>query len=395
VDRSILGILSPVMLRDLHLSAEQYGAAIFVFSLCYMLANPIWGWSMDRFGLFIAIGSAVAVWSIASGAHALITGFLGLCVVRGLLGFGEGATFPAGLKTVTETLPAAGRSFGLGLAYSGGSLGALLTPIIVIPIAARWGWRSTFVMSAAVGFAWIGLWLAMRWSGVYRSASVERAEPGAASARGSRWNRALFGTAAVYGLGAAPLAFGLYAGPLYLTRVLHLPQASLGGLMWIPPAGWESGYLFWGAVADWRRKRAATGTVPSPLGIFLLFAVLTLALTAIPACAQLPHPVAITVFIFFLVMFCSGGYVVIALAYGATTQTAENTGFLGGFSISGWSLATGVLMWIVGRMFDRGLYSESFGMVGVLPWIGVGLWWLLIRGDSSGASERLTGPKVV
>jgi hypothetical protein len=43
VDRSILGILSPVILRDLHLSAGQYGTAILVFSICYMLANPVWG----------------------------------------------------------------------------------------------------------------------------------------------------------------------------------------------------------------------------------------------------------------------------------------------------------------------------------------------------------------
>ena len=37
VDRSILGILSPVMLRELHLTAGQYGTAILVFSICYML----------------------------------------------------------------------------------------------------------------------------------------------------------------------------------------------------------------------------------------------------------------------------------------------------------------------------------------------------------------------
>jgi MFS family permease len=57
VDRSILGILSPVMLRELHLSASQYGAAILVFSICYMLANPVWGLLMDRVGLLRRPGS--------------------------------------------------------------------------------------------------------------------------------------------------------------------------------------------------------------------------------------------------------------------------------------------------------------------------------------------------
>ena len=390
VDRSILGILSPVMLRELHLSAGQYGTAILVFSICYMVANPVWGLLMDRVGLFAATGLAVALWSLASGAHALVGGFLGLCMARGLLGFGEGATFPAGLKTVTETLPPERRSFGLGLAYSGGSLGALLTPIVVVPLALRWGWRSTFVLSAMVGFAWIGGWMLLRATGLYRSDAIVKPAVGAnATQSRPKWNRDLFATAAIYGLGAAPLAFGLYSAPLYLTRILHQPQAALGHLLWIPPAGWEAGYLFWGWVADRRRKKgmAAGNSVLSPLGLFAWFAAGSTALCLIPYSAGLLHAVVITMAIFFLVMFFSGGYVVIALAAGATTQPAENTGFLAGFSISGWSLTTGVLMAVVGRMFDRAEYTATFWLVAALPVVGV-LLWLLLRDSAPGASAQ-------
>jgi MFS family permease len=112
MDRSVLAILSPTILASLHLSATQYGYAILVFSLCYMLANPVWGFWMDRAGLWLTTLAAVLVWSIASGSHGLMLGFVSLCIARGVLGFGEGATFPAGLKTVTETLPAGKRSFG-------------------------------------------------------------------------------------------------------------------------------------------------------------------------------------------------------------------------------------------------------------------------------------------
>jgi len=384
VDRSILGILSPVMLRDLSLSAGQYGTALLVFSICYMVANPIWGLLMDRLGLFVATGLAVALWSVASGAHAFLTGFLGLCVARGLLGFGEGATFPAGLKTVTETLPPEQRSFGLGLAYSGGSLGALLTPIVIVPLAGRWGWRSTFVLSALVGFAWICGWLLLRTAGLYRP-GVVIAQPAAPVSRTpahfkrNRWNRDLFATAAIYGLGAAPLAFGLNWASQYLTRILHQPQADLGHWLWIPPAGWEAGYLFWGWIADRRRKKALASGSPtaSPLGLFALFAVGSMAVCLIPLSAGLTHAVAITMAIFFLVMFFSGGYVVIALAHGATVQSAENTGFLAGFSISGWSLTSGILMWVVGRMFDKAEYTATFWLVAALPSLGVLLWLLI------------------
>jgi MFS family permease len=380
VDRSILGILSPVMLRDLHLTAGQYGTALLTFSICYMLANPIWGLLMDRLGLFTATALAVALWSVASGAHAFISGFLGLCLARGLLGFGEGATFPAGLKTVTETLPHEQRSFGLGLAYSGGSLGALLTPIVIVPLAGRWGWQATFILSALVGFAWIFGWMLLRTLGLYRPVvqPVKTVTARSISTR-SRWNRDLFATAAIYGLGAAPLAFGLNWASQYLTRILHQPQAALGHWLWIPPAGWETGYLFWGWIADRRRRNALAAGMPpaSPLGLFTLFAAGSTIICLIPSSAGLSHAVAITMAIFFVAMFLSGGFVVIALASGATTQSPENTGFLAGFSISGWSLTTGVLMWIVGRMFDQAEYTATFWLVAALPWAGVLLWWIL------------------
>ncbi len=373
MDRSILSILSPVILRDLHLSGEQYGVGILVFSICYMFANPVWGLSMDRIGLVVSTSLAVGMWSLASGAHALVSSFAGLCFARGVLGFGEGATFPAGLKTVTETLPPERRSFGLGLAYSGGSLGALLTPIVIVPLAHRWGWRSTFALSAAVGFLWVGAWLLLQRSGLYRP--LRNAALPVSIERASRWNRDLFATALVYGLGAAPLAFGLYAGPLYLNRILHQPQSSLGHLLWIPPAGWETGYLVWGWVADRRRAHARTKGASRPTGLFVFFAVASGVLVgAIPFCAALSHPVLLTMSLFFLVMFFSGGFVVLALAHGATTQPNANTGFLAGFSISGWSFVTGVLMWIVGRMFDRGLESQTFWLVAVLPCVGVAIW---------------------
>jgi len=316
-------------------------------------------------------------------------------VARGLLGFGEGAAFPAGLKTVTETLPEERRSFGLGLAYSGGSLGALLTPIVIVPLAERWGWRAAFWMSAVVGFAWIGGWWWLRAAGLYRARTAEPVAAIVQIAVGrSRWNRDLFATAAIYGLGAAPLAFGLNWAAQYLTRVLHQPTSALGHWLWIPPAGWEAGYLFWGRVADRRRKQAIeAGVRPlSPFGIFAGFAAGSLALGFIPAAAGMSQALPITMAIFFLVMFFSGGYVVIALAHGATTQTAKNTGLLAGFSIAGWSLTTGVLMWVVGRMFDRAEYAASFALVAVLPLMGVVVWRLLSTPEA--ARELAQGAKV-
>lgn len=308
-----------------------------------------------------------------------MVGFAGMCFARGVLGFGEGATFPAGLKTVTETLPEEKRSFGLGIAYSGSSLGAALTPLLITPVALRWGWRAAFGVTALLGLLWMILWVALRFSGWYDPAAFRPSVmPRAAASSESRWSRNLFAAAAAYGLGAAPLAFGLYAAPLYLTRVLHLGQASLGHLLWLPPAGWEAGYLIFGRLADRRRRHdMERGRARRPGDVFLLLSVAGFLIMLAPAAARSSSPVVLTMLLFFLQMFVAGGFVVFALADGMATLPKEQSAFLAGFAISAWAFATGLLMPLLGHLFDHRRYTLTFWLVACLPPLGTLLWKML------------------
>src|SRR5262249_38178340 len=151
------------ILKETHLSGEQYGFIISAFSITYMIANPLWGRALDRIGVFAGMIVAVALWSAASAGHALAAGFFGFAFARALLGLGEGAPFPGGLRTAPQTLPPAARGRGIALAYSGGSLGAILTPIVVTPVAVRFGWRAAFLLTGLFGASWLAWWwLGMR-----------------------------------------------------------------------------------------------------------------------------------------------------------------------------------------------------------------------------------------
>jgi MFS family permease len=48
IDRNTLALLAPTILRETHLSNEQYGLMVSAFSVAYMLGNPAWGWILDR-----------------------------------------------------------------------------------------------------------------------------------------------------------------------------------------------------------------------------------------------------------------------------------------------------------------------------------------------------------
>jgi predicted MFS family arabinose efflux permease len=250
----------------------------------------------------------------------------------------------------------------------------------------RWGWRSAFAVTAVLGLAWIGLWFVLRANGLYAPPRIDVEKRIAEQHRSgpSRWSRNLFAAALMYGLGAAPLAFGLYAAPLYLTRVLHLGQASLGHLLWLPPAGWEVGYLVFGRLADRLRRRDATrgGTPQRPGMIFLLLAAASFVIVLAPALGRSAFPVASTMALFFVEMLIAGGYVVFALSDGMATVPKQHSSFLAGISISAWALVTGLLMPVIGKLFDQKLYDSTFWIVACMPLLGTILWRLLRTGTS-------------
>ena len=153
IDRNTLALLAPTILASTGITAEQYGWIISAFSAAYMAGNPLWGRWLDRSGVRAGMMAAVAFWTAASASHALMSTFAGFAVARAALGFGEGATFPGGLRTVVLSLPERLRARGVALAYSGGSMGAVLTPLIVTPVFSAFGWRAAFWFTGLIGAA--------------------------------------------------------------------------------------------------------------------------------------------------------------------------------------------------------------------------------------------------
>src|SRR2546423_3217326 len=161
VDRQVLTILSPTIIRDTGLTNQNFTDAASFFFLAYTLGNPVWGSILDRIGLRAGMLLGVAIWTGASASHAFMGSFLGFAVARGVLGLGEGVTFPGGLRTAVESLPATRRARAVALSFSGGTLGGVAAPLIAVPLALQYGWRTTFMVSGAFGIAWLALWAAV------------------------------------------------------------------------------------------------------------------------------------------------------------------------------------------------------------------------------------------
>lgn len=374
IDRSTLAVLAPTILHETGLSDEQYGYVISAFSIAYMAGNPIWGRVLDQVGLRIGMTAAVSLWTIASAAHAFAGGLFGFAGARFLLGFGEGATFPGGLRAVIQTLPPASRSRGVALAYSGGSLGAVLTPIIVTPIALRWGWRGAFWFTGLAGTLWLVLWLIES-----RKPELARS-PRLNSVRGEPldWlDPKLWSFVFLYSLGGLPLAFVLYEASLFLSGPLHQDQLHIGRVLWIPPLGWECGYFFWGWITDRFASHGASHTAMRRL--LGLLALLSLPFAAVPQVAGVPAAMAAM----FFAMFVAGGFVIAAMSYATNAFPSSQAGLVAGLGAGSWSALVAVVMPMFGRLFDQHRYDLAFAIAAALPLIGFLAWDTLNRGRVS------------
>jgi ACS family hexuronate transporter-like MFS transporter len=369
VDRNTLALLSPTILRETRLSTTQYGFAVSAYSLAFMIGNPLWGRLLDRVGLRTGMIAAVGLWTLASSSHAFAAGFWGFVVARAVLGLGEGAAAPGGLRTVLQTLPAASRSRGIALTYSGGSAGAILTPLLIAPIAARFGWRSAFWFTGLIGALWIVGWLRLsRRADIRAQAAIPNAEVLASRPRFS--DRRLWGFLLAYALGALPLGFVVYCSALYLNRVLGASQLTIGAVLWIPPLGSELGIFFWGFLADrLSADRDRLSVIARLLPIAML---LSLPLALVPHA----HAFALVLAQFFLAMFVASAFQLLLISYGAEVFSREHAGYIGGIASGAYGAALAVMMPLFGRLFDQHDYTLAFALAALCPVLGGGAFYL-------------------
>jgi MFS transporter, ACS family, hexuronate transporter len=159
MDRQVLGVLKGPLQHDLGWNDIDYGNLVFAFQAAYAMGMVFVGRLIDRLGTRIGYAVAMVFWSLASMGHALANSLSGFVIARAALGFGEAGVFPASIKSVAEWFPKKERALSTGIFNAGTNIGAIITPLIVPWIATHLGWRWAFLLTGALGFAWLILWL--------------------------------------------------------------------------------------------------------------------------------------------------------------------------------------------------------------------------------------------
>jgi len=159
MDRQVLGVLKGPLQREFGWNEIDYGNLVFAFQAAYALGMIFVGRLIDRFGTRIGYAMAMVFWSLASMGHAIAFSLPSFVAARAALGFGEAGVFPASIKCVAEWFPRKERALATGIFNAGTNIGAIVTPLIVPWIVVHLGWRWAFLLTGALGFAWLILWL--------------------------------------------------------------------------------------------------------------------------------------------------------------------------------------------------------------------------------------------
>ena len=193
MDRQVLSLTwKEFIAPEFHWTDSDYGTITAFFSLfyaaCMLFAGKFVDWMGTKKGYLWAIG----VWSLGACLHAIcgwatmhIEGYESIeamkavetgssaalaiasvsvwlfLAARGILALGEAGNFPAAIKTTAEYFPKKDRAFATSIFNAGASVGALVAPATIPPLAAAFGWEMAFIIIGALGFIWMGFWVFM------------------------------------------------------------------------------------------------------------------------------------------------------------------------------------------------------------------------------------------
>ncbi|SIT08245.1 Predicted arabinose efflux permease, MFS family [Alicyclobacillus vulcanalis] len=229
-DRFGITNLFPQIARSLHLNDTQLGETMSAVALAWGFGAVVFAYVSDIIGnkkrMLIAL---VLVFSISTLFSGLATSFIGLLLARVLLGAAEGPTIPLVQSTVLmESSPhRKGRNTGLPIATS--ALFNAITPILLVCIATRWGWRYGLFVITIPGLI-VALFLARFMKEPLRQDVPSGSAPGRV-----RWadvrvvlrsrNVWLSMCIAIFFVGGCIATLNTFM-PLYLVKVGHVSQST-------------------------------------------------------------------------------------------------------------------------------------------------------------------------
>lgn len=197
LDRVCISVAGPRIQESLHLGPAAWGWITGIFTLSYALFEIPSGALGDRIGPRRVLTRIVLWWSAFTSLTGLAAGYYSLLATRLLFGVGEAGAFPNSSIVVARWFPLHERARACGILVAAAQVGGAISPLLVVPIQIRYGWRASFWFFGILGVVWSAVWYAWFRDSPQEKRGVPQAEldespaPVAAAHRSLPWARAL------------------------------------------------------------------------------------------------------------------------------------------------------------------------------------------------------------
>jgi MFS transporter, Spinster family, sphingosine-1-phosphate transporter len=162
IDRAVIAAVLKPMKGELALSNFEAGLLNTAFLIGYFVTSPLFGARADKSARKGLIALGVVIWSLATMASGLATGFWTLLAARVVVGVGEASFTVLAPTIIDDIMPAGGKGKALAVFFLAIPLGYAIGYMVGGSISHHWGWRSAFFIVGGPGIvlALSCLWIA-------------------------------------------------------------------------------------------------------------------------------------------------------------------------------------------------------------------------------------------
>ncbi len=149
-DLQAMAFAAPALAVEWSIKRELLGPVLAASLVGMGLGSVALGWLGDRVGRKTAFCTCISLLALGSALSAWASSLTQLVIWRFITGLGLGGATPLAASLAAEWTPRRWRSLAVAVVVvavpAGGMLGALLAQHLI----PRWGWRSVFVLGAAL-----------------------------------------------------------------------------------------------------------------------------------------------------------------------------------------------------------------------------------------------------
>ncbi|MDI3418187.1 MFS transporter [Streptomyces luteolus] len=372
-DKAVLGFAAQDILKDLGITAQQFGVIQSAFFWLFFAGAILLGALSTKIGLRWLLAILMIIWVATMVPLVGPVSFTVLMLCRLTLGFAEGPAYALANHAVHSRFPAEKRALPAGIVSAGASLGPVVMAPILTWVIVTWSWHAAFGVLAVAGAIWAVLWLVFGKDAPTSSAASQAAESDAIDVPYPVLIKSgtLIGVALLMFLGYWSTTLKVAWLPLYLSDGLGYSTLATGRLVMIPYAVAAIGSISAGALSN---RLLAKGVSRRVARGYLMGALVASSGVAMYGFTLVGPGVLQMVLITLAFSLNTASYAVAFTAVADVLHPRKRGAVMGGLvavsSIAG-VISPLVLGYFVGNAADKlAGYGQGFALVGVLIAVG-------------------------